>query len=60
MPNIDENKTFDNYKVEEIVRDIRQHFTNSSNKIELNRAIKEGESVARIIEPLGLPSEIMT
>ena len=60
MPNIDENKTFDNYKAEEIARDIRQHFTNSSNKIELNRAIKEGESVARIIEPLGLPSEIMT
>ncbi len=60
MPNIDENKTFDNYKAEEIARDIRQHFTNSSNKIELNRAIKEGESVAKIIEPLGLPSKIMT
>ena len=60
MPNIDENKTFDNPKTEEIVRNIRQHFTNSSNKIELNRAIKEGESVAKIIEPLGLPTEIMT
>ena len=60
MPNIDENKTFDNPKTEEIVRNIRQHFTNSSNKIELNRAIKEGESVAKIIEPLGLPNEIMT
>ncbi|MBM38078.1 MAG: GTP diphosphokinase [Woeseia sp.] len=60
MPNFDENKTFDNYKAEEIARDIRQHFTNSSNKIELNRAIKEGESVAKIIEPLGLPSKIMT
>ena len=59
MPNIDENKTLETYKTEEIVRNIRQHFTNSSNKVELNRAIKEGESVTKIIKPLGLPSEIM-